>query len=366
MLAEAARMAARGKVMYVELMLSVYPRDIRSLAGIVAPEIGRGDLAGAYERLKAEGLFDETHLREAMEKLSAWERRRDNILKKGIGSGVAFRYINQVIRVFPPEVVFAQIAFGFALAAEDPRVVALNLVAPEDHPVSMADYERHMEMIDFLYRRYRDDPAKRERADNVHIALHAGELTLGLVEPEGLSNHIRLAVEKGHAQRIGHGVDLAYEEDPHELMQTMRERGVAVEILLTSNDTILRVSGDRHPLNLYRQQGVPFVLATDDMGVARTDMTHEFLRAVQDQGLGYEDLKEAVRNSLEYSFLPGRSLWADYSAKSPASECDAGGGFARPGSACAALLQSSEKAAMQWELERRLDAFKKRWSGRYR
>lgn len=180
---------------------------------------------------------------------------------------MAFRYINQVIRVLPPEYVFAQIAFSMALASRDPRVVGFNLVAPEDDPVSMSGYELHMEMIDFLYRLYRKDPLKQRAAENVHIALHAGELTIGLVEPEGLSNHIRLAVERGHAERIGHGVALAYEQDPYGVMQTMRERGIAVEILLTSNDTILRVSGNRHPLNLYRQQGVPFVLATDDMGV---------------------------------------------------------------------------------------------------
>jgi len=284
------------------------------------------------------------------------------MLRGGRGSGVAFRYVNQVIRVLPPEAVFAQIAFSFALASQDPRVVALNLVAPEDNPVSMSDYEQHMGMIDFLYRLYRRDPGKQKRADEVHITLHAGELTLGLVEPEGLSNHIRLAVEKGHAQRIGHGVDLPYEEDAYGLMQTMRERGIAVEILLTSNDTILRVAGNRHPLNLYRQQGVPFMLATDDMGVARADMTNEFVRAVLEQGLGYGDLKEAVRNSLEYSFLPGKSLWADYARKIPVPECGSGDS-AQPGGACEALLQSSRKAAMQWELERRLAAFEKRWSG---
>ena len=33
----------------------------------------------------------------------------------------------------------------------------------------------------------------------VHIALHAGELTLGLVEPARLRDHIRKAVEVGHA-----------------------------------------------------------------------------------------------------------------------------------------------------------------------
>jgi adenosine deaminase/adenosine deaminase CECR1 len=281
-------------------------------------------------------------------------------VRGGSGSEVQFRYINQVIRVLPPEAVFAQIAYSFALASEDPRVVALNLVAPEDHPVSMSNYGLHMDMIDYLYRLYRTDPDKRGLARKVNITLHAGELTLGLVEPEGLRNHIRLAVEKGHAQRIGHGVDLSYEDRPYQILETMRERGIAVEVLLTSNHSILGVSGDHHPLNLYMEEGVPFALATDDMGVARSDMTNEFLRAVLDQGLGYQDLEASVRNSVEYSFLPGDSLWADYKNKVMVSECRAGQA-SQPGEACSVFLESSEKAALQWKLEQRLEAFLKRW-----
>lgn len=91
-------------------------------------------------------------------------------------------------------------------------------------------------------------------------------------------------------------------------------------------------------------------------------MTNEFLRAVLEQGLEYRDLKEAVRNSLEYSFLPGRSLWENYARKIRAPGCGTGDS-SLPGSPCAALLESSEKAAMQWELERRLESFEKRWSG---
>ena len=54
------------------------------------------------------------------------------------------------------------------------------------------------------------------------------------------------------------------------------------------------------------KHGVPVALATDDAGVSRTDgMTHEYVRAVQDFGLGYSDLKHMARESLEHSFLAG-------------------------------------------------------------
>jgi adenosine deaminase len=136
----------------------------------------------------------------------------------------------------------------------------------------------------------------------VHLTEHAGELAAGLIPTSGLQSHIREAVEIGHAQRIGHGVDVMGEERPVELLREMAQKRVAVEICLSSNDLILGVQGDRHPFPVYRKYGVPVVIATDDEGVSRSDMTHEYLRAVESYGLSYPELKKLVRNSLEYSF----------------------------------------------------------------
>ena len=83
----------------------------------------------------------------------------------------------------------------------------------------------------------------------------------------------------------------------------MARRKVLVEICLTSNDLILGVRGQQHPLPAYMRYGVPVALATDDQGVARSDMTHEYLRAAEGFGLSYSDLKHLARQSLEYSFL---------------------------------------------------------------
>ena len=90
------------------------------------------------------------------------------------------------------------------LSEADPRVVGLNLVAPEDNPMALADYTQQMRMLDYLH-------GAMPRAK---VSLHAGELTLGLVPPDALRFHVRQAVELGHAARIGHGVDVMYQTDP--------------------------------------------------------------------------------------------------------------------------------------------------------
>jgi adenosine deaminase len=264
---------------------------------------------------------------------------------KATGCDVEVRYIFQVLREFPREQVFAQVLAGFAAAAADPRIVAVNFVQPEDGYNSMHDYHLHMQMVDYAKKVY----------PNVHITLHAGELALGLVPPEGLLFHIREAVELGHAERIGHGVDVMYEKDPIALMRVMRQRSILVEINLTSNDVILGVKGDEHPLPVYRKNGVPVALSTDDEGVSRSLMTAEFQRVVLAYSLSYSDLKEMVRNSIEYSFAPGASYWKDrkYSAVVPA--CASG----RKTVSCQTFLEKSDKARLEADLEERFAAFER-------
>ena len=191
------------------------------------------------------------------------------------------RYLAQAIRVLPAPQVFAQLVLGFRLAQRDARVVGINLVAPEDDPVALADYTRHMRAVAF---------AAREAPD-AGVALHAGELTLGLVPPEELRFHIREALEIAGADRIGHGTDVLYEDDPQGLLELMARRRVLVEINLTSSAVILGVEGRAHPFPVYRAAGVPTALSTDDEGVSRIDLT-------------YRDIRALSRNSVEFAFLP--------------------------------------------------------------
>jgi adenosine deaminase len=150
-----------------------------------------------------------------------------------------------------------------------------------------------------------------------------------------------------------------YEDRPYDLLKEMAAKHVMVEINLTSNDAILGVSGKNHPFPIYRKFHVPVALSTDDEGVSRIDLTHEYVRAVESYALSYADLKQLVRTGLEHDFLPGTSLWRepDVFARVAAACAPDAAGAAKPSASCVAFLKSSEKAQQQWELERRFHEF---------
>jgi adenosine deaminase len=322
-------------------------------AAAIAGEIGwRDDFSQLRDALLARGLRDEVaSATAALDQAGALRRRREHCGQPDAAPAcrVQIRFLCQVLRGFPKQQVFAQTLLCFETAVADPRFVGINFVMPEDGYISMSDYALHMRMIAFL----------RSVYPKIHLSLHAGELAPGLVPYEGLCCHIRLAVEEAKAERIGHGVDVIYENSPHDLLEEMTRRHVMVEISLTSNDVILGVSGKDHPFPLYRQFRVPVALATDDEGVSRIDLTHEYVRAVQTYGLGYGDLKEMVRTGMEHSFLPGESLWRApdiFVGVALACSKDALGND-KPSPPCAGFLKSSQKAGEQWELERRFRQF---------
>jgi adenosine deaminase len=93
-----------------------------------------------------------------------------------------------------------------------------------------------------------------------------------------------------------------HEDSAEALLHEMASRQIPVEISLSSSDVILGIRGRSHPLRTYLQYGVPVVIATDDEGVSRSNLTIEYRRAVQEQGLDYPALKRIVRNSIALSF----------------------------------------------------------------
>jgi adenosine deaminase len=266
---------------------------------------------------------------------------------------VQVRFIYQILRGFPKQQVFAQTLLGFEAISKLPEFVGINFVQPEDGYLSMRDYTLQMQMLDYLHSVY----------PQVHITLHAGELAPGLVPPEGLRFHIRQAVELGHAERIGHGVDVMYEDNAPALLKELAQKHIMIEINLTSNQGILGIQGADHPLPFYRKAGVPVALSTDDEGVSRIDLTHEYVKAALDFPLTYADLKEMARTGMEHNFLPGKSLWAEED-KFTASAAPCRGqqlGADRPSASCKAFLEGSEKAAAQWEQEKRFREFEAKW-----
>lgn len=368
MLADLMATLAAQNTFYVEVMWMPQSRQSRDLGAAA----GDGSDLEAMDAALAEGLpalvqaaIAETDMVEARarEVLGCPEEivhlPRDGsepevvYLDRGfVECTVTVRFLIQANRLVPPGQTYGQIALGEALIAADPRWVGLQLVAPEDHPNALANYDVHMAMFGRLAGR------------GVPVALHAGELTLDYVTPEEMSDHVRLAVLAG-ARRIGHGVAIPHEDRASDLVSDMASSGIAVEVNLTSNDSILGIEGEDHPVIWLRRAGVPVVYTTDDPGISRSDLSNEYARAVFDTGATYEDLVTSARNAIAFSFLPGDGLWADpgtYQDMNPACE----GQLMRRAlsGGCEQFLNANSRAAEQWRYEELLLAFESGWADR--
>jgi hypothetical protein len=204
------------------------------------------------------------------------------------------RYQNFVLRFMEPVDLFKNLVVAFISANSSTLMAGVNIVSPEDGETSMKDYWLHMVMFKYCHSRY----------PNVKYSMHAGELALGLVQPEDLTWHIREAVYTAGTNRIGHGVDLAYEENPYGLLRYMAKNSIAIEINVVSNEFILKVKESRHPFSLYKEFGVPIVISTDDAGILRTNMTEQYvLLAKRYKNVSYANIKQYVYNSIYYSFI---------------------------------------------------------------
>lgn len=343
--------AYRENVTYLEIMTGA-----GSAAANLGSTVGWNDnLSVFYGKLVDNGLYSISQ--SLNDYINDTDRGSLSILENAgdPGSNVSVRFILSGTRTMTKERVFGQLAAAFDAVNKSSLAVGVTLLAAEDNWRSREDYSQQMRMVEFLHSVY----------PNVSIALHAGELTLGLVKTDDLRFHIKEAVEVAHALRIGHGVDIMWEQDSENTLKEMAENKVAIEIMPVSNRVILGVAGEDHPFPVYFEHGVPVVLASDDAGVLRTDLSEQFVVVASDYPqIKYQDFKKFVRNSIEFSFLDGRGIWSskgDYATLVP--ECSGSiPGSENPDEKCKAFLDENEKARIEWKLEGDLASFEKKYS----
>jgi len=285
--------AKAENVQYLEMMLE------RS------PEIDNQELAKKINNLKDEDTEEDVEaafnsFADFMANDPAAKAKIENYVKnlEEAAAGIddadfKLRFQTYVLRNNDPAKVFSGLYCAFAAAEGSTLIVGVNIIGPENGYVAMRDYSLHMQMFRFL----------NERFPAVKISLHAGELALGMVPPEGLKSHVREAAEIAMADRIGHGVDIPHERDPDELLEVLKERKVAIEVNLTSNSFILGVKNEAHPVQIFRSYDVPFVISSDDPGVLRNNLSSEYLLFITRYKPSYEELKKVAYNSIRYSFL---------------------------------------------------------------
>jgi adenosine deaminase len=353
MLAEVTHRAGAQNEVYLETMLTPDQGEAIQLGKQVSWNDDFGAmrsqmLAGGMSKVVADGRKNLDDAETKMRQVLGCDAAQPDV-----GCRVTLRYLNQVLRAFPKEQVFAQMVAGFEIASADPRVVGINLVQSQDEFNALHDFDLQMRMLDYLHGVY----------PKVHITLHAGELTPGEVKPEELyASHIRKSIEMGHAERIGHGLDVIYEQDPVGLVALMARKHILVEDCLYSHELVRDMKGSENVLPTYLRGGVPVSLATDDEAIVRSELTWYFRRAVEGYNVDYHTLKRMVRDSLEHAFLAGASLWVAPEDFRMVAACANEKVSDKPaGAPCREFLAGSEKARLQWKEENEFARFESKF-----
>ncbi len=297
MLAEVMARNAYQNVQYLEMMVTTAPVEVVAKFRGAYRGLDLNDLEGSFAPFA--GLTRDLEVAAAFTReLDAWEVDALTLLQDEHNlppeRAPMVRYIPQLDRAGSLETFFVAAVLFMTAVNADERIVAVNMVAPEDLPSARRQFDAQMRILDFLWRRLGEPP----------MTLHAGELSLRESPVEPMWDRVRRSIDEGHARRIGHGTSVAWERDLVGLLEQMRAQQILVEVSLSSSEAILGIADEDHPFDLYRRAGVPLCVCTDDEGVSRSNLTMEYVAAVRRYNLGYADLKRLVRNCIDHAFLP--------------------------------------------------------------
>ncbi len=141
--------------------------------------------------------------------------------------------------------------------------------------------------------RFRDFFAAVHGEGRFRSTIHAGEVTG--------PGQIWTAIRELHADRIGHGTSAV--EDPA-LQEELGRRGIALEQCITSNYQTGSWADERHhPIGTLYRKGVPVTLNSDDPFIQDTDLTDDYLKAVEYFGFTLDDLVQLNLNALRAAFV---------------------------------------------------------------
>jgi adenosine deaminase len=189
-------------------------------------------------------------------------------------TGMKVNLIGILSRTYGQELAWKELE---ALLAFADKLVAVDLAGDEaNYPGEW--FTEHLE---------------KARQQGLRLTVHAGESA-------GPAS-VWQAVQALRAERLGHAVHAI--EDPR-LMDTLAERGIGIEVNLTSNVQTSTVSSyAAHPLRQFLAKGLLATINTDDPGISGIDLRYEYEVAAPAAGLSAEQIVQAQRNALTVAFL---------------------------------------------------------------
>lgn len=141
----------------------------------------------------------------------------------------------------------------------------------------------------------------KAKANGLHITVHAGEAPIA-----SAAENVQVAIERLHAERIGHGIQIANPAIPRsrEVLELVLKKGIHLEVCPTSNVLTNAVKSLReHPFEILRKAGVSLSINTDDPGVFDFDLTHEYETLAQTFNLNENDFVEINKVAKNARFI---------------------------------------------------------------
>lgn len=147
----------------------------------------------------------------------------------------------------------------------------------------------------------KDFPAKDHKEafyliinNNINTTAHAGE-AYG-------TESIEQAIHYISANRIGHGTRLREDGD---LLNYVNDHRIPLEMCIISNVQTKAVAKvEDHPIKFYFDLGLRVTLNTDNRLISGTDLTDEYMLAIEKLGFTENELKYLILNGFKSAFLP--------------------------------------------------------------
>jgi adenosine deaminase len=152
--------------------------------------------------------------------------------------------------------------------------------------IDLADLETPESFVD-----YAPSIAKAKK-EGMGVTIHSGE--------DSSAENVRKTIEIFHADRIGHGIQIAKDPD---VMKLVKDCNVALEVCPTSNwltQCVKRI--EDHPLKFLYDQGVKVTLNSDDPQIMGIDLVNEY-EVAEKLGMNREQFMQMNKWALEKSFV---------------------------------------------------------------
>ena len=132
--------------------------------------------------------------------------------------------------------------------------------------------------------------------NNINITIHAGEA----YGPES----IHQALHYCGTHRIGHGTRLKEDGD---LLNYVNDHRIPLEMCIKSNLQTKAVrSIKNHPIAFYLDYGLRVTINTDNRLISNTNLTEEYMLAINELGMNYKEVKNIIINGFKSAFIPYR------------------------------------------------------------